>query len=256
MFLVILKDNRIIEDRRLSKKLEEWIERKNDSPIVNRRARKSSLDNDFGESKEKILDLIYVKNIPIKQMYEELKLEGLISDVHYNTFLHWARKNDPLKNVSNVEATKAEDENILPVNKSETDVEEAQIVCHDSREMFYGFDMNKEPDPITNPLPQIYEISKEYIFNIFADDTSLNNEKIVHILLYEISARGENIFKDIWPFMLIEDRENIQQYYDRLQGVINTKESYSFGVTNATACISDIAFSCGCDKYKIIRRTV
>lgn len=240
----------------MSKKLEEWIERKNDSPIANRRIRKSSLDNDFGKSKKQILDLIYVKNIPIKQMYMELKEEGLISDVHYNTFLHWARKNDPLKNVSNVEATKAEDENILPVNESETDVEEAQIVFHDSREMFYGFDMNNEPDPITNPLPQIYKISKEYVFNIFADDTSLNNEKIVHILLYEISTRGENIFKDIWPFMLMKDGENIEQYYSRLQDVINSQASYSFGITNATACLWDIAFVCGYDGCKIIRQTV
>lgn len=38
--------------------------------------------------------------------------------------------------------------------------------------------------------------------------------------------------------------------------VLNNKESYSFGITNATASISDIAYACGCDRYKIIRRTV
>lgn len=68
--------------------------------------------------------------------------------------------------------------------------------------------------------------------------------------MYEISARGNNIFKDIWHLMLMQDGESIQQYYDRLQEIINSNGSDSFGITNATASISDIAFTCGCEMYK------
>jgi hypothetical protein len=81
----------------------------------------------------------------------------------------------------------------------------------------------------------------------------LNNEKIVYILLYEISSSGENLFKNVWSIMLMQDGENVQQYYNRLQSIIDSDGKYSFGITNATASISDIAFACGYDEYKIIR---
>lgn len=54
----------------------------------------------------------------------------------------------------------------------------------------------------------------------------------------------------------MQDGESIQQYYDRLQEIINSNGSDSFGITNATSSISDIAFTCGCDMYKIIRWTI
>lgn len=205
--------------------------------------RLSKLDKLLREEKKELVHLITVLNVSPKRIYDMMIESGAISGIAYITFYKWIKNNS-------AEVLEQAENN---------DVNEAAIEQHmviDSREMFYGFDMNNDPDVITNPLPQLYEISKEYIFNIFRNDTALNNEKIVYILLYEVSARGNNIFKDIWHLMLMQDGESIQQYYDRLQDVTNSHGKYSFGITNATASISDIAFTCGCDMYKIIRRTI
>lgn len=240
--------------------LKEWIEKKKNDKFASKRIRKSELDKLFGDNKKAILDLVYINNMPVKKIYDELNEKGFFGDIKYSAFLKWVRRNKPV-----VEAEIQSDFQEIIVDKSEDDItgellvisqnEEVNILL-DSREMFYGFDMNNDPDVVTNPVPQLHEISKEYIFNIFKNDTSLNNEKIVYILLYEVSASGNNKFKDIWHFMLMQNGENIQQYYDRLQDVTNSHGKYSFGITNATASISDIAFTCGCDMYKIIRRTI
>lgn len=221
--------------------------------------KRGKFDKLFGDKKDEILKLIIVKSVPIKVVYDDLVERKVIEDSPYVSFYQWVKKNianvrDETTDLS-VETT---DESTNQTDDACVDVitEISENLLHDSREMFYGFDMNNDPDVVTNPVPQLHEISKEYIFNIFKNDTSLNNEKIVYILLYEVSASGNNKFKDIWHFMLMQNGENIQQYYDRLQDVTNSHGKYSFGITNATASISDIAFTCGCDMYKIIRRTI
>ncbi|MDD2782318.1 hypothetical protein [Sulfuricurvum sp.] len=205
--------------------------------------RLSKLDKLLREEKKELVHLITVLNVSPKRIYDMMIESEAISGIAYITFYKW------IKNNSAEVLEQAENNDV-----NEAAIEQ-QIVI-DSREKFYGFDMNNDPDVVTNPVPQLHEISKEYIFNIFKNDTSLNNEKIVYILLYEVSASGNNKFKDIWHFMLMQNGENIQQYYDRLQDVTNSHGKYSFGITNATASISDIAFTCGCDMYKIIRRTI
>lgn len=225
-----------------------------DRPI---RQRNGKFDRLFGDKKNAIINLIIDKSVPIKVVYDDLVKRKIIEGSPYISFYQWVKRkmNEIEKNVDDMDANIIDNAGKTIDSITRDNVEEtAMKPLHDSRDMFYGFDMNSDPDIATNPLPQMYEISKEYIFNIFKEDNSLNNEKIVYILLYEISERGENIFKEIWPFMLIKNGENIQQYYDRLQDIINSNGSYSFGITNATACISDIAFSCGYDGYKIIRR--
>lgn len=224
--------------------------------------RASKLDKLLKEEKKELVHLVNVLNVSPKRLYEVMIESGAISGIAYITFYKWIKKsidlNSGVVEICDTEAIidDAIEDVVLSTDESINTMVDDRSVVPDSREMFYGFDMNNEPDPVANPLPQIYEISKEYIFNIFTNDTSLNNEKIVYILLYEISVRGENIFKDIWPFMLMKDGENIEQYYSRLQDVINSKASYSFGITNATACLWDIAFVCGYDGCKIIRQTV
>lgn len=221
--------------------------------------KRGKFDKLFGDKKDEILKLIIVKSVPIKVVYDDLVERKVIEDSPYVSFYQWVKNNT--KNVSGEDADLSVKMNDTSTSQPDNDrvyiAEESPVkLLPDSREMFYGFDMNNDPDIVTNPLPKMYEISKEYIFNIFTNDTTLNNEKIVYILLYEISTRGENIFKDIWPFMLMEQGENIEQYYSRLQDVINSKASYSFGITNATACMWDIAFVCGYNGCKIIRQTV
>ncbi|MDD2782343.1 hypothetical protein [Sulfuricurvum sp.] len=218
--------------------------------------KRGKFDKLFGDKKDEILKLIIVKSVPIKVVYDDLVDRKVIEDSPYVSFYQWVKNNT--KNVSGEDADLSVQMNDISTNQPDNDrvyiTEEAPVkLLPDSREMFYGFDMNNDPDIVTNPLPQMYEISKEYIFNIFKNDTSLNNEKIVYILLYEISSSGENLFKNVWSIMLMQDGENVQQYYNRLQSIIDSDGKYSFGITNATASISDIAFACGYDEYKIIR---
>lgn len=218
--------------------------------------KRGKFDKLFGDKKDEILKLIIVKSVPIKVVYDDLVERKVIEDSPYVSFYQWVKKN-----IANVRdettdlSVQTTDESTNQTDDACVDVitEISENLLHDSREKFYGFDMNNDPDIVNNPVPQLYEISKEYIFNIFTNDTTLNNEKIVYILLYEISSSGENIFKNVWSIMLMQDNENIQQYYDRLQSAIDSEGSYSFGITNATAAISDIAFACGYDGYKIIR---
>ncbi|MDD3595897.1 hypothetical protein [Sulfuricurvum sp.] len=237
--------------------LKEWIEKKKNDKFASKRIRKSVLDKLFGDNKKAILDLVYLNNMPIKKIYDELNEKGFFGDIQYSSFLKWVRRNKPV-----VEAEIQSDFQKIIVNKSEDDVvgellvisqnEEVDILL-DSREMFYGFDMNNEPDPLTNPLPQMYEISKDYIFNIFLDDTALNNEKVIKILLFDIKSGRRNIYKKSWSYLLMKDGENIQEYYDRLQYLINTNSDCSLGLTNLTSLIEDIAYSCGHRWYKTIR---
>lgn len=225
--------------------------------------RTSKLDKLLREEKKELVHLVNVLNVSPKRLYEVMIESGALSGIAYITFYKWIKKsidlNSGVVEICDTAETIIDEvieDVVLSTDESKNTIVDDRSVSQDSREIFYGFDMNNEPDSLTNPLPQIYEISKEYIFNIFTNDTSLNNEKIVHILLYEISASGENIYKKVWPFMLIKNGENIQQYYNRLQDVIDSDRNYSFGITNATASISDIAYACGCDRYKIIRQTV
>lgn len=224
-----------------------------------KKARSNKLDKVFGNSKKDILELFTINKYQMAQVYNDLSEMQIIENITYRAFCNWVKKN--LENDSNI--VHIESENIRNVFEKKSVTADANnsinVSCEfqpDSREIFFGFDMNNEPDPLTNPVPKLNEISHEYIFNIFKNDTSLNNEKIVYILLFEIRERNYNMYKEIWNFMLIKNDESIQQYYDRLQDVINSDENYCFGITNATASISDIAFACGCDKYKIIRSNV
>lgn len=204
-----------------------------------RKAKSNKLDKIFGSAKKDVLELFTVYGYSIAQVHNDLTEKNIIKDIPYRTFHSWVKKNLEIgSNSMHVESDNngnVVEEEYIQINEGNS-INASHEFQQDSREIFYGFDMNNEPDPVANPLPKIYEITKDYIFNIFTNDTTLNNEKIVYILLYEISSSGENI----------------QQYYNRLQDVIDSDRNYSFGITNATASISDIAYACGCDRYKIL----
>lgn len=232
---------------------------KSDVDIASSRKRKSKYDDLFGERKNKLLTKIKHGNLSVKNYYDELCRIGIIKDGSYNSFFMWVKRNlDAVEEIKIVEQNQESiPETIIEELSRNNGLESQNNFYNTNQELFdkyfFGFNMDGEYEIDINQPPLIDELTKENIFNIFSNDYTLNNEKIAKILLYEISVKKRNIFKNIWLFMLIKANESLDEYYERLDNIINESESYSHGITNATGSIHDIGFYCGINHFKIIR---
>lgn len=232
---------------------------KPDVDIASSRKRKSKYDDLFGEHKNKLLAKIKDGNLSVKNYYDELCRIGIIKNGTYNSFFMWVKRNlETVEEFKKNERMQGNTPEATTVELSRNNGLENQNNSYNTDQhlfdkYFFGFNMDGEYETSVNQPPLIDELSKENIFNIFSNDSTLNNEKIAKILLYEIGVKKRNIFKNVWSFMLMKDNESIDEYYERLDRKINESESYSHGVTNATGSIHDIGFYCGINHFKIIR---
>jgi hypothetical protein len=235
--------------------------------------RTGKFDKLFGVYKRDVLIKIKSGNLAIKNYYDELYSLGIIKDSSYGSFFSWVKRNIELVEPVSSEQNYAKEEEIVFGNYNENINDKDEYFYEKAIEQipqineeynslnnyelfekyFFGFNMNNEYDENINPIPITEEISKQNIFEIFKYDHVLNNEKIAKILLYEVSTKKRNIFKDVWNFLLMNEMETLSEYYSRLEEIINSSESYSYGITNGTGSIHDIGFHCGINSFKIIR---
>lgn len=225
----------------------------------------SKIEKIFIGHKDRLLDLFEKGNVSIHQVHTDLVQQKILENIPYISFYQWVKRKQKEREESghysqnfvekNVDNSVEDNSPVFSENLNDTTEKFPERILYDSLEMFYGFDMNKEIDEVDNPLPIMYEISKEYIFTIFRNDPKLTNNKLVKIILFHISSIMENIYQEYWHDLLMQEDENIQQYYDRLQTMINTINGTSYVIRNMTSLIQDLAYDCGYKDFKMIRAT-
>jgi hypothetical protein len=168
------------------------------------------------------------KSISKKFIYESLVEKNLLKNVSYSSFYRWAK---------NIEKTASKDKNVSIKEHINTKNEnkKSMLISNDSKDLFYGFDMNNQPDNLVNPVPVRSEISNESVCDIFVNDHTLTNDKIVRMLLCSISNIGINYFTNTWQYLLMLNDENENSYFERLQLLSNTNSLYEHEIFQATS---------------------
>ncbi|MDD2368629.1 MAG: hypothetical protein PHQ90_04945 [Sulfuricurvum sp.] len=217
------------------------------------------------KGQEKIVLELIQNDVSIKVIYDELLSQELLQNITYNAFYKWVQSiKNKFKFLANV------DENLDETVHKNTEIiidrvpeqsllnneglnEKKMHIFQDSRDLFYGFDMNNQPDNISNPVPVRPELKNEIVSDIFLNDHTLTNEKITKILLCNITIQDENDFKDVWSHLLIQDSETVDEYYNRLQQFVLENPQHATGVFRATSLFNRYALLANFDKIKIIR---
>lgn len=210
------------------------------------------------DEKNAILELIEEGYGP-KSIYTELVKKEILPDGKYSAFYRWLKPYKVDKNKVQNLPTKSDSISVEKDNKMSTNSVENFIVNGtetiginnnvlnenniDSRELFYGFDMNNQPDNVTNPIPIRPELHKESVCDIFINDRTLNNEKIVRMLLCSIDDFGENNFINVWPHLLMKDDEDQYKYYERLRNYSRSNPQHAYEIFMATSQYESFAIT-------------
>ncbi|MDD5053571.1 MAG: hypothetical protein PHO27_12620 [Sulfuricurvum sp.] len=216
----------------------------------------SKLLND--DEKNAILELIEEGYGP-KSIYTELVNKEILPDGKYSAFYRWLKPYKVDKNKVQILPTKSDSHLVETDNNPSTNSVENFIVNGtetvginnsalnenniDSRELFYGFDMNNQPDNLTNPIPIRPELHKESVCDIFLNDRTLNNEKIVRMLLCSIDDFGESHFINVWRHLLMKDDEDQHKYYERLRNYSRANPQNAYEIFMATSQYESFAIA-------------
>lgn len=211
--------------------------------------RTSKFDLIFGDKKSVLINLVFSNGASIKKLYTAFIAEGILTNEKYNSFYKWimAEKKIDKSDVNFIDL-------ILPT-MNDIKIDNISEKLYDSRHLFHGFDMNKQPDEETNPVPIHPEINHLKLCSCFALDHLLTNEKIVNILLYTIQRYGKNKFTNAWPHLLIKKDESLFDYYDRLQTLSENSKELSYEILDATSFMHQYAIASQYNGLKTIRRT-
>lgn len=216
----------------------------------------------FEHEKENIILLVKNRNISIKMFFDEFVKKDVLKKKQFDSFARWVKaeivkieksndKNAQMKNPDELSMNSFD----IPIKATSSETQKkTNEIDNDSRDLFHGFDMNKQPSEETNPIPVRPEINHLYLCEIFAKNHELNNDRIVNILLCAIKLENENIFTKTWPDLLLKDGETKEDYYARLQEISDSDVDKSYEILDATTSMQGYALAAKYDGIKLIRR--
>lgn len=229
--------------------------------------RKTNLEKLFGDRLDEFLEILLMENISIKKTFDELiRLEIIPKDTKYRAFYYSVirereRRNEvhqntienakkiSTENVENHSNSHAEivtqNYNITPIS----DEEKNEIM----NKYFFGFNMDFEPDEVTNPIPMNDELVWEKANTVFIGNTSLDNYKIGVVLVATIRAIGENVWTTTWREVMMKESEKLEDYYARLQIFIDNNNDKAKAIFDATSACQRFAYHGKAHHIKAVR---
>jgi hypothetical protein len=250
-------------------KLDDFLKNYNENTIIYQR-KMSVFDKIFGSKKEEIVKLFSQENINIKTVLDDLKKREIVSaETNYKTFYAWLQKSKKLyekntenssemsgiiqqKNNENVDSNyvknATQNDNILP----EVNDEKRELF----NKYFYGFNMDLQPDKVTNITPINEELEWRKANEIFNSDPYLDNHKIGVILVATIIATNENDWTETWMEVLMKENETLEEYYARLQLYVDSNDyRIAKSIFDATSAFERFAHNTKAENIRAVRMT-